>query len=173
MTSSLAEAWLLVKINVPLLWWQVFESRRKVKKLNEPIPASFCFLTFNSHSNSKYCINWNYINWKSVDFAVGTQTRASRMVGTDGATELWRLPRSKKLLWFSQKETNKIRTNSNVQLCLIKSSFYFTDESDYTVTRAEPVSLCWCLSTIIKTGFFIVEPLKSTQPLQPISGILF
>ena len=59
---------------------------------NGPNPASFClFLFFFSHCKEKYSTNLT-INYKSIDGVLGTQTRGSRMVGTDESTELWRHP---------------------------------------------------------------------------------
>ena len=50
----------------------------------------FVYSLFFSHD--KY--STNTINDKSIDGALGTLTRGSRMVGTDESTELWWHPQS-------------------------------------------------------------------------------
>ena len=60
---------------------QTFNKRVPINVfLNGPIPASFCIFSFFSHYNFN-------TNWKSIDGALGIQTRGRRMVGADETTE--------------------------------------------------------------------------------------
>ena len=55
-------------------------------------PASFCLFSFFSQYKDKYSTNLTII-YKNIDCVLGSQTRGSRMEGTDESTELWRHPK--------------------------------------------------------------------------------
>ena len=52
----------------------------------------FNLFSFFSHSINKFCFNFNNINWKSVDGALGIRTRGHSIKGKDITTELYLPP---------------------------------------------------------------------------------